>query len=41
MLNGCRKRVNVTHGYSNCCLYIVDPSDEEQQACSKHVEAYY
>jgi len=25
----------------NCCLYIVDPSDEEQQASSKHVEAYY
>ena len=24
-----------------CCLYTVDPPDEEQQACSKHVEAYY
>jgi len=23
------------------CLYRVDPPDDEQQACSKHVEAYY
>jgi len=27
--------------YTNCCLYIVDPPDDEQQVCSKHVEAYY
>jgi len=26
--------------YTNCCLYRVDPPDDEQQACSKHVEAY-
>ena len=22
-------------------LYRIDPADDEQQACSKHVEAYY
>jgi hypothetical protein len=33
--------VNVLHGYTSCCLYRVDPPDDEQQACSKHVEAYY
>ena len=34
--------VNTTHDYTNCCLYRVDPpDDDEQQACSKHVEAYY
>ena len=33
--------VNTTHDYTNCCLYRVDPPDDEQQACSKHVEAYY
>ena len=27
--------------YTSCCLYKVDPPDDEQQACSKHVEAYY
>jgi len=27
--------------YTNYCLYRVDPPDDEQQACSKHVEAYY
>jgi len=27
--------------YTNCCLYTDDPPDDEQQACSKHVEAYY
>ena len=27
--------------YTNCCLYRVDPPDDEQQAYSKHVEAYY
>jgi len=26
---------------TNWCLYTVDPPDDEQQACSKHVEAYY
>jgi len=33
--------VNITHDYTNCCLYRVDPPDDEQQACWKHVEAYY
>jgi len=33
--------VNLTQDYTNCCLYRVDPPDDEQQACSKHVEAYY
>jgi len=28
-------------GYTNCCLYRVDLPDDEQQACSKHVEASY
>jgi len=32
---------NTTHDYTNCCLYTVDLPDDEQQACSKHVEAYY
>jgi hypothetical protein len=27
--------------YTNCCLYRFRPPDEEQQVCSKHVEAYY
>jgi len=27
--------------YTNCCLYRVDPPDDEQQAYSKHVEAYF
>ena len=27
--------------YTHCCLYTVDPPDDEQQACSKRVEAYY
>jgi hypothetical protein len=31
----------MTHDYTNCCIYTVDPPDDEQQACSKHVEAYY
>jgi len=26
--------------YISCCLYRVDPPDDEQQDCSKHVEAY-
>jgi len=33
--------VNITHDYTSCCLYRVDPHDDEQQACLKHVEAYY
>ena len=33
--------VNVTHDYTNCCLYIVDPPDDEQQASQKHIKAYY
>jgi len=27
--------------YTNCCVHRVDPPDDEQQGCSKHVEAYY
>ena len=27
--------------YTNCCLYTVDAPDNEQQTCSKHIEAYY
>ena len=26
---------------TNCCLYKADSPDDEQQACSKHIEAYY
>jgi len=37
----CQQPVNVTHDYTNCCLHRVDPPDDEQQACSKNVEAYY
>jgi len=33
--------VKITHDYTNCCLYRVDPPDDEQQACSKHVDDYY
>jgi len=31
------------HDYyrTNFCLYRIDPPDDEHQACSKHVEAYY
>jgi len=25
------------HDYTNCRLYRVDPPDDEQQACSKHI----
>jgi hypothetical protein len=35
------KPPNITHGYTSCSLYGVDPSEDEQQACSKHAEAYY
>ena len=41
VLTGCQQPVNTTHYYTNCCLYRVDPSDDEQEACSKYVEAYY
>ena len=27
--------------YTNCCTYRFSPPDDEQQACSKHREAYY
>jgi hypothetical protein len=27
--------------YTNCCIYRIVPPDEEQQACSKHVEVIY
>jgi len=37
----CQQPVNTTHDYTNFCFYRVDPPDDEQQACSKHVEAYY
>jgi len=32
---------STTHDFTNCCLYRVDPPDDEQQTYSKHVEAYY
>jgi hypothetical protein len=42
MLTGkCQQPVSITHDYTNCCLYRSDPPFDEQQACSKHVEAYY
>jgi len=34
-------RIRMELTYTNCCLYRVDPTDDEQQACSKHVETYY
>ena len=37
----CQQPVNITHDYTSCCLYRVDPPDDEQQTSSKHVEAYY
>jgi hypothetical protein len=40
MVTGCcQQPVNITHDYTNCCLYRVDPPDDEQQSCSKYVEA--
>jgi hypothetical protein len=36
-----KQPVNIMDDYTNCCLYRVDPLDDEQQACSKHVEHYY
>jgi hypothetical protein len=42
MLTGCwQQPVNITHEYTNRCFYRVDPPDDEQEACSKYVEAYY
>jgi len=42
MLTDCWQQLfNIKHDYTTCCLYRVDPLDDEQQACSKHVEAYY
>ena len=29
----CQQPVNTMHDYTNCCLYTVDPPDDEQQAC--------
>jgi len=37
----CQQPVKVTLDYTNSCLETADPRDEEQQGCSKHVEAYY
>jgi len=34
----CQQPVNITYVYTSCCLYRGDPPDDEQQACSKHVE---
>ena len=39
--NAQQQPVNIAHDYTNCCLYRVDPPDDEQQDCWKHVEAYY
>jgi hypothetical protein len=41
MLTGCWQDWDRTHDYTNYCLYKVDPPDDEQQACSKHVVDYY
>ena len=40
MLTGCWQPVNITHDYTTCCFCRVDPPDDEQKACSKHVETY-
>jgi hypothetical protein len=32
---------NTTYDCTNCSLLSVDPTDDEQQVCSKYVEAYY
>ena len=32
---------NIMHDYTSCCLYRIGSPDDEQQACSKHVEANY
>jgi len=41
MPGSCQQPVITTHDYNSCCLYRVDPPDDEEQACSKQVEAYY
>ena len=42
MLIGCwQQPVNLTRDYTSFFLYRVDPPDDEQQAWSKYVEAYY
>ena len=42
VLTGCwQQPVNTTHDYTSCCLYRVDPPENEQQVCSKHVKTYY
>ena len=41
LAESCQQPVNITHDYTNYCLHRVDPPDDEQQACSKYVEAYY
>jgi hypothetical protein len=40
-LGSYQQPVNITHDYTNCCLYRVDPPEDEEQVCSKHVEDYY
>jgi hypothetical protein len=40
-INLFQQPVNITHDYTSCCFYRVDLPDDEQQAYSKHVEAYY
>jgi len=35
--SGCQPNCSL----KNIVLYRVDPPDDEQEACSKHVEAYY
>jgi hypothetical protein len=37
----CQQPVIIMHDISNYSLYRVDHPDDEQQACSKRVEAYY
>jgi hypothetical protein len=37
----CQQPVNITQDYTNRRSHRVDPPDDEQQACSNHVEAYY
>jgi len=38
LTGSCQQPVNTTHDYTNCCLYTVNPPNDEQQACSKYVE---
>jgi len=41
LTGSCQQPVNITHDYTSCCLYRAEPPHDEQQACSKHIEAYY